>query len=218
MELPANAEEAKKMQLKLRNRVQIVPLKKTPEFIAGVDAAFSGGKVVAAACLFKYPEHILIEDAYATADITIPYIPGLLSFREGPATMNAINELNKKPDVILFDGQGIAHPVGMGIAAHIGVLLKIPSVGCAKSRLIGDYVEPGKRKGQNTILKYQGKIIGSAVRTRDNVKPLFVSPGHLIDLRGSINVVLNCIGKYRIPEPLRRADFLSKEFKKSIKL
>ena len=217
MELPHNTEEAKKIQLKLREKVKIVPLSKKPEFIAGVDAAFTEDKVIAAACLFKYPELIHMEDAYAITNITFPYIPGLLSFREGPAIMKAISKLSKRPDLVLFDGQGIAHPAGMGIATHIGVMLNIPSIGCAKSRLVGDYTGPGNRKGGKAELKYHNKIIGTVLRTRDNVKPLFISPGNLIDMRDALEVVLKCVVKYRIPEPIRRADHLSKELKKAVR-
>ena len=216
MKIPHNTEEARNIQLRLRGKVKIVPLKKRPEFIAGVDAAFSEDKVIAAACLYTYPELMHVEDAYAIADITFPYIPGLLSFREGPAIIKAIGNLNKKPDLILFDGQGIAHPSGMGIAAHIGVLLNIPSIGCAKSRLVGDYSRPGNRKGRKTELRYHHKIIGTVLRTRDNVKPLFISPGHLIDMKDSVEVVLKCIGKYRVPEPIRSADSLTGKLKKEM--
>ncbi len=213
MELSYDVKEAKKIQQALRKKVKIVPLKKKPEFIAGVDAAFTESDVIAAACLFKYPELIPVEDSYAITKITFPYIPGLLSFREGPAIMTAINRLGRKPDLILFDGQGIAHPAGMGIAAHIGVLLDIPSIGCAKSRLIGEYSRPGNRKGQHSDLRYQNKIVGKVLRTRDNVKPLFISPGHLINLKDAVEIALKCVGKYRIPEPLRKADSLSKKLK-----
>ncbi len=214
MKIPHNTEEARNIQLRLREKVKIVPLKRKPEFIAGVDAAFTEDKVIAAACLYRYPELVHVEDAYVTADVTFPYVPGLLSFREGPAIIKAIRRLHKKPDLVLFDGQGIAHPSGMGIAAHIGVLIDIPSIGCAKSRLVGDYSGPGNRKGQMARLMNHNKIIGMVLRTRDNVKPLFISPGHLVDLKGSIEVVLKCVGKYRIPEPLRRADHLSRKLKK----
>jgi deoxyribonuclease V len=215
MELPDNRAEAKKIQLKLRKRVRIVPLRKHPACIAGVDAAFTKDRVIAAACLYTYPGLVHVEDAHATAHITMPYIPGFLSFREGPAMIKAINRLRRKPDLILFDGQGTAHPLGMGIAAHMGVLLNIPSVGCAKSRLVGSYSEPGNRKGQCSELIYQNKVMGAVIRTRDNVKPLFVSPGHLVDLNNAIEIVLNCTGKYSIPQPLRRADGILKELKKS---
>jgi deoxyribonuclease V len=210
---PVNIKEAKQIQLKLKQKVQIVPLKKEPVFIAGVDAAFSGDNIIAVACLYKYPELIPVEDTHAVAKITFPYIPGFLSFREGPAIIKAIGKLTIKPGLILCDGQGIAHPEGMGIASHIGTLLDIPTIGCAKSRLVGDYNEPGKIKGQYTMLKYQGRTVGAALRTRDNVKPVFISPGHLTDLKGAINIILNCTNKFRISEPLRRADSLSKELK-----
>lgn len=212
---PGNIQEAKKIQLRLKQKVRIVPIKRKPEFIAGVDAAFSSNKIIAAACLYKYPELIPVEDTHAAAEITFPYIPGFLSFREGPAIIKAVNRLSIRPDLILCDGQGIAHPEGVGIAAHIGVLLDIPAIGCAKSRLVGDYTEPGGKKGQYTLLKYRCKKVGAVLRTRDKVKPLFISPGHLTDVQGAVHIVLDCTIKFRIPEPLRRADFLSKELKKN---
>jgi deoxyribonuclease V len=127
--------------------------------------------------------------------------------------MNALKGLRRKPDIILFDGQGIAHPKRLGIASHIGVLLNVPTIGCAKSRLVGTYKEPGFKKRNWSFLKHDGEIVGVVLRTKDNVKPLFVSPGHRIDIQGSIDIVLACSQKYRIPEPLRKADFLSKKIK-----
>jgi deoxyribonuclease V len=217
MKLPDNVQEARDVQNVLKQKVKIIELKKTPQLIAGVDAAFIDDKVIGVACLFTYPLLMSVEDAHAVVDISFPYIPGFLSFREGPAIIKAVNKLTKKPDLILFDGQGIAHPEGMGIASHIGVILDIPSVGCAKSKLVGHYTEPGKLKGESSQLRYRNQTVGVALRTRYNTKPVFVSPGHLIDLKGAINIVLNCTGKYRIPEPLRRADFLSKKIKKEMK-
>jgi deoxyribonuclease V len=128
--------------------------------------------------------------------------------------VEALCNLKIKPDLILVDGQGIAHPKGIGIASHLGVLLDIPSVGCAKSRLIGEYEEPGLKKGEWSPLKYAGRVVGAVLRTRENVRPLFVSPGHGIDLKTSLGIVLGCAGKYRIPEPLRTADFLSKKIRR----
>jgi deoxyribonuclease V len=214
MKWPKNIKEAGKIQHTLKQKVKLSQLIKKPEFITGVDAAFSGDKVIGAACLYKYPELTHIEDAYAVTKVLFPYIPGFLSFREGASIIKAVNKLKIKPDVVLFDGQGIAHPKGVGIATHIGVLLDIPSIGCAKSRLVGNYTEPGTLKGQYAYLKYHGRIVGAVLRTRDNVKPVFVSPGHMIDLKGAIDIVLRCTGKYRIPEPLRFADQLSKKLKK----
>jgi deoxyribonuclease V len=211
---PETIQEAKAIQLALKDRVKIIPMKKEPKFIAGVDAAFLENKVIGVASIFKYPELTHVEDAFAVTDVPFPYVPGFLSFREGPAVIEAIDMLKIKPDLVLVDGQGIAHPKGMGIASHIGAILDIPTIGCAKSRLIGEYKEPASKKGDLSPLNFHGITVGAVLRTKDNVRPLFVSPGNKIDLRGSIEVVLRCIGKYRIPEPLRRADSLSKKLRK----
>ncbi|MDI6891183.1 MAG: deoxyribonuclease V [Thermodesulfovibrionales bacterium] len=216
MKWPKDIKRARVIQEILKKKVRITPFKKPPEYITGVDAAFLQGKVIGAACLYKYPDIILIEETYVVTEVLFPYIPGLLSFREGPAIIKAINKLKVKPDVILFDGHGIAHPKGLGIAAHIGVLLDAATIGCAKSRLIGKYREPGPKKGDWSLLRYNGKILGAVLRTKDNVRPLFVSPGNKIDLRGSIEIVLACTRRYRIPEPLRRADFISKKIKREL--
>ncbi len=218
MKWAKNTEEAKKIQHVLKQKVKIAPFNKRLRFIAGVDAAFSENYVIGTVCLYKYHDLIPLEDAYAVTKISFPYIPGFLSFREGPSIIKAINNLKIKPDIVLFDGQGIAHPKGLGIASHIGVLLNIPTIGCAKSRLVGDYTETGIRKGDYTLLKYHGKIVGAVLRTRNNVKPVFVSPGHMINLKEAIDVVLKCTGKYRIPEPLRRADRLSKKLKSDLEI
>lgn len=216
MKWPKNITEARKIQDILKKRVKIIPLRREPRFIAGVDAAFLNDKVIGVACLYKYPELTPIKEAYTIRKVSFPYIPGFLSFREGPAIVKALNILKIKPDLILFDGQGIAHPKGMGIATHIGILLNIGTIGCAKSILVGDYKEPGLKKGDWSSIEYKGRIAGAVLRTKDNVRPLFVSPGHRIDLENSIRIVLGCITKYRIPEPLRRADFISKKIKREI--
>jgi deoxyribonuclease V len=213
---PDTISEAKAVQSALKDKVKIILLQQTPEYIAGVDAAFPENEVLAVACLYRYPELFLVEETIAVTEVSFPYIPGFLSFREGPAIIEAIQKLTIKPDLILVDGQGIAHPKGLGIASHIGVLVGIPTIGCAKSRLVGEYKEPGFRKGDWSPLQYDGKVVGAVLRTRDHVRPLFVSPGHCIDLKTSIEIVLGCTGKYRIPEPLRRADLLSKKNRKQI--
>ncbi|MCL5063421.1 MAG: deoxyribonuclease V [Nitrospiraceae bacterium] len=210
---PKDIAEAKEIQDILRKQVKIMPLKKTPELIAGVDAAFAGDKIVAIAALYEYPGLKHIQDAFYIEKIRFPYIPGMLSFREGHAIVNALKKLKTKPDLILFDGQGIAHPKGIGIASHIGVILNIPTIGCAKSRLVGEFEEPDTTKGSRTYLYYKGMKVGAVLRTRSNVKPVFVSPGHMIDIDSSIEIVMKCVFKYRIPEPLRRADYLSKKLK-----
>jgi deoxyribonuclease V len=210
---PDDISEAKRIQDVLRKRVKIIPLKKTPEIIAGVDAAFAGDKIVAVATLYEYPELKHLHDASSIEKIRFPYIPGMLSFREGHAIVNAVKRLNIKPDVILFDGQGIAHPKGIGIASHIGVILDISTIGCAKSRLVGEFKEPDTTRGSMAYLYYKGMKVGAVLRTRSNVRPVFVSPGHMIDIDSSIEIVMKCVSKYRIPEPLRRADYLSKKYK-----
>jgi len=211
---PKNISDAKAVQLALKDKVKIAPLRKKLRFIAGVDASFTDGKVIGVACLYRYPELIYIEHTFTVKEATFPYVPGYLTFREGPAIIDAINHLKIKPHLLLVDGQGIAHPRGLGIASHLGVLLDTPSVGCAKSRLIGEYEEPGFKKGARATLRYDSRVIGAVLRTRDGVTPLFVSPGHRIDLKTSIEIVLGCTGKFRIPEPLRTADFLSKKIKR----
>jgi deoxyribonuclease V len=213
---PDNIDEAKAVQAALKDSVRIVSLGKKPRTIAGVDAAFFGEKVIAVASLYKYPDLINLEDAFAILMCPFPYIPGFLSFREGPAIIEALYGLKSTPDVILVDGQGIAHPKKLGIASHIGALLDMSTIGCAKSRLVGEYKEPKPRRGSRSALKYNGEVVGSVLRTRENVKPLFVSPGHRVDLEDSVRLVLGCARQFRIPEPLRRADFLSKKLKREI--
>lgn len=214
LNFPNNIEDAKRIQNNLKNKVIICPLKKEPKFIAGADAAFVEDKVIGTACLYSFPELKLIEENYFIAYSIFPYVPGFLSFREGPAIIQAIEKLTLKPDLLLLDGQGIAHPKSIGIASHIGVLLDIPSIGCAKSRLIGIYKEPGVKKGQYSELILNNQVIGFVIRTRENTRPVFVSPGHLIDIISAMEIVISCTTKFRIPEPIRRADILSKKIKK----
>jgi deoxyribonuclease V len=213
---PSDYDAAKLVQVSLQKLVRIKPFRDSIRFIAGVDAAFSGDRIIGAAALYEYPSLIPHEDVYSVEIASFPYIPGLLSFREGPAIMKALAKLNVRPDMVLFDGQGIAHPRGLGIASHIGVLLGIPTIGCAKSRLVGKYSEPHVRKGSCSPLRYKGMTVGAVLRTRSHVLPVFVSPGHLVDIDTSVQVVLGCTGKYRIPEPMRRADMFSKKLKENI--
>jgi deoxyribonuclease V len=210
---PIDIHEAKIIQDKLRKRVKIQPLKKEVRIIAGVDASFISDRIIAVVSNYEYPEMKYIEDTYFIGMVKFPYIPGMLSFREGPAIVSAIKKLSIEPDVILFDGHGIAHPRFIGIASHIGVILDISTIGCAKSCLVGQYREPGQKKGDWTYLYYKNIKVGAVLRTRDLVKPLFVSPGHKIDIEHSVDIVLNSVLKYRLPEPLRRADRLSKVYK-----
>ncbi len=213
---PRTTSHAREMQECDSRLVLLEPLRKEPVHIAGVDAAFSEYHVFAAVCLYRYPQLTLMEQATAVKQIAFPYVPGYLLFREGPAIVAALNKLKKKPDVILIDGQGIAHPRGIGSASHLGVLLNVPTIGCAKTRLVGEYRNPGERKGNWTELQFKDRTVGAVLRTRDGVRPLFLSPGHRINLKDSIRFALDCVGRYRIPEPLRCADMLSKRMKRSV--
>ena len=210
---PRTIEEAHEIQRTLKKKVKITSPKKAPHFIAAADAAFSDDFVFAAASLFGYSPLVHMQDAFAREKARFPYIPGLLAFREGHAIISAIGKLTVAPDLLLIDGQGIAHPEGFGIASHIGVILGIPTVGCAKSRLIGEYEEPGPVKGDWTYLYHRDARVGAVVRTRSFVKPLFVSPGHLIDIESFVEIALKCTSGFRIPEPLGAADRLSRKLR-----
>lgn len=214
MKWPDNIEQARKIQETLARKVRCIPLRKAPKLIAGVDAAFDDGRIFAAACLYSFPELTLQNECGFVSPIGFPYVPGYLSFREGEAIIRTLRLHKAKPDLILIDGQGIAHPRGLGIASHIGVLLDLPTVGCAKSRLVGEFETPGWERGAHSFLHYHETIVGAVVRTRDYVRPLFISPGHKVSLKNAIEIVLQTTRGFRIPEPLRRADFLSKRVKR----
>lgn len=205
---PTDPAAARALQEQLRHRVRLAPLDTAVTTIAGVDAAFLPDRVVAVACAFAYPDLTCLEEAVATAPLTFPYVPGLLSFREGPAVMAALDRLASSPDLLLFDGQGIAHPRRLGIAAHIGVLRDRPAIGVAKSRLTGeaDIAALGTAKGAQVPLTVDGEILGAVVRSRTNVRPLFVSPGHGITVAEAVAWTLACCTRYRLPEPTRQAD------------
>lgn len=183
------------------------------ETVGGCDVSFSNTGIYgrAAICVFSYPQLELIEFALSAGKISFPYVPGLLSFREAPLLLKCYKKLRFKPDIVLFDGQGIAHPRRMGLATHMGILLNKSTIGCAKTPLYGRFKKPSSTKGRFTFIDdTRGRHIGACVRTRNNTRPLFVSCGHMIDLRGAIKVVLNCCTHYRIPEPLRYAHSFSK--------
>jgi len=203
--------EAIQIQERLRRRIKLTSLSGKPSFIAGADVSFSATSAKGVVVVMTYPSLRIIEEIKKELPLEFPYIPTLLTFREGPVLLECFLSLREKVDLIMFDGQGIAHPRGMGLATHLGILLSTPAIGCAKSRLTGNYKEPGIKKGSYSYIKDRsGRIIGAALRTRDKVKPVFVSPGYRINLRDSIDIVLRCTGKFRIPEPLRYAHTLGK--------
>jgi len=202
------------IQLQRRLKRQISPVnafQKISEirWVAGCDLALDlkRGKAFGGVIVYSFPDLEEVERRVAVQKISFPYVPGLLSFREGPILLKAIASLKHTPDLFIFDGQGIAHPRGIGIASHLALFLKKPTIGCAKSRLYGQYREPGLCRGDVSRLRSpEGKAIGSVVRTRDRVKPVFISPGHNIDVATAVRVILQCGDGFRIPKPTREAD------------
>jgi deoxyribonuclease V len=198
--------EAIRIQQELRKKLRLRPPQAPFKTVAAADVSYSrtDEKLFAAFLIFSYPDLTLLESAAAKGKSSFPYIPGLLSFREAPILLKAFSKLERRPDVILIDGQGIAHPRFMGIAAHLGLLLNLPSIGCAKSRLFGKETEPGLEQGSFVPLMEEERTVGMTVRTRAGVKPVYVSPGHKMDMEGSVKMVLSLCRGYRIPEPLRQ--------------
>ena len=178
--------------------------------VAGVDTHFHQGLAFAAVVVIRLSDLSTVDHSTAVKKISFPYIPGLLTFREGPAILAALDHLTAVPDLLIFDGQGFAHPRRCGLASHMGLLLDMPSIGCAKTRLWGRYEEPHTEKGSYSYLMDGDETIGAVLRTRSKIKPLFVSIGHRIDLHDSINIVLRCCPRYRLPETTRRADKLAR--------
>ena len=200
--------------------MQLTPLKNSPRLIAGLDCALSKDtqRIIAAVIVLRSPttqeslwgtpeptDFDIIEKTTAVQKVNFPYIPGLLSFREAPVCIAAVTKLKSDPDLFLIDGQGIAHPRRLGLAAHLGLFFDKPTIGCAKSRLTGYFQDPPLRKGSYSQLKDKDEVIGAVVRTRTNVKPIFVSVGNKCTLNDAIKTTLACTTKYRLPEPTRLA-------------
>ena len=222
--------EAVELQKNLRGEVRVEPLAERPQTIAGCDISFNkfSDTVYAGIVVLKLPGLEIVDQATAITTVAFPYIPGLLSFRETPALLEAWQKLKTAPDVVMLDGQGVAHPRRFGIACHFGLLTGLPSLGCAKTVLVGKYDEPAEQAGNYSLMTHKGETVGAAVRTKDRVAPVYISVGHLIDLPGAIRLALSCVkgyeasdaggglfdtkppskSKYRIPEPTRQAHLL----------
>ncbi len=199
--------EAKAIQFELQDKIKLQQLISPVRLVAGADVSYSKkfGICFAAVTVFLFPEMEVLEQNEANEMVTFPYVPGYLTFREAPTLLKAFEKLEIVPDLALFDGQGIAHPRGMGLASHLGLILDLPSIGCAKSLLIGTFENPLDIRGGWSELIHQKKRIGAVVRTRDRVKPLFVSPGFKITMDEAIEWVLRTCTHYRIPEPIRKS-------------
>ncbi|MCY3826167.1 MAG: endonuclease V [Candidatus Dadabacteria bacterium] len=206
---PTPVREAFRIQKELSRRVVQTPDPKPISTIAGVDIAIcvKERKLVCGMILFSYPELEEIERVWAVSDEVFPYVPGLLGFREAPCVIRTFDKLREHCDMIMVDGHGLAHPRGFGLACHVGVLLDIPAIGVAKKCLYGTFSEPGPKKGERELIRGRDReVIGAALRTRDGVKPVFVSIGNRTDLYTAIVVALECSRGLRIPEPTRLAD------------
>ena len=203
--------EAIALQKELAGRVKVQPLPRDFKVLGAAALAYSktSGLLAAALCTFSWPDLEPLESVHVIAEAKFPYIPGLLSFREVPAGLEAFGILKRPAQVLLCDGQGLAHPRRLGLASLLGLCLEIPTVGCAKSRLCGDFGALALSRGSRSPLVHAGEVVGCVFRSRDGVKPLFVSPGHLSDIESSVELVRRCLGRTRIPEPQRSAHNLA---------
>lgn len=198
---------AREIQLSLAKRVVTESRVSNPRLVAGIDISSPDAQGVArgAAVVLRYPELSIVEVKVAKDKIEFPYIPGLLSFRESPLILVACEKLCNVPDLVLIDGQGIAHPRRFGLASHVGLFLDLPTIGCAKSILCGQHLPLGVEAGSHAELLDNGDLLGAALRTKSGVKPIYVSVGHKIDLASALQLVINCCRGYRLPEPTRLA-------------
>ena len=217
---PALVQSLRQQQEAMRQRVRHEPLAHAPRLIAGCDSSFPTPETILSVfVVLKFPSLELVEKVYSHGPVTMPYVPGFLSFREAPNVVHAFAKLTHKPDIMMVDGHGIAHPRRMGIAAHLGVLLDVPSFGVAKQRLTGSFTEPAPEKGalQPLTDAKTGELIGEVIRSKDRVLPLFVSPGHRCDQPTATRLALACLQGYKLPEPTRLAHHWAEEFKKEVR-
>ena len=219
--LRVSVAEARDYQEKLRHEVREEPALRAAavEVVAGTDISYLRERKLAlgAVVLMDYPGLEVLEVVTSAVEVDFPYVPGLLSFRELPALLPALEALEGTPDLIFADGQGVAHPRGLGLASHLGLLTGVPTIGCAKSRLVGEADEPGPEVGDWTPLVYRERTVGAVLRTRRGVKPVFISVGHLIDLPSSLEMILACLRGVRLPEPQRRAHLEADKLKRGVK-
>jgi len=205
-------EQAIRIQETLRDRIILKKSFSKVRTIGGGDVSYQkeGDFLFGAMVVLSFPQMETLDVATACGQISFPYLPGLLTFREGPILIETFQKLGIRPDILIFDGQGIAHPRGIGLATHLGIWLNLPSIGCAKTPLLGESVVPGPSKGSFELIQKNERDVGVVLRTKNRVRPVFVSPGHRIDLPTSIRLVLESCQGFRIPEPLRRAHHFSR--------
>jgi len=209
--------EAARLQERLRERVVLEDDFESIRYVAGADLAFDPetDQAFAGVIVYRFPEVDEVERRSARRKLRFPYVPGLLSFREGPALLAAFARLRTEPDLILIDGHGRAHPRLFGIACHLGVLLDKPTIGCAKSLLVGTHCDPDAKAGSSSPLVYHGDRVGVVLRTRDGVKPIYVTTGHRVSLDTAVQLVRQCLDGYRIPKPTREADHYVRDLRRA---
>jgi deoxyribonuclease V len=209
--------EAMRLQERLRRRVVLQDRFDAIRTVAGADLAFdpATNTAFAGVIVYRFPELMEIERRMARRKLRFPYVPGLLSFRESPILMAALARLRNEPDLILIDGHGRAHPRLFGIACHIGVLFDKPAIGCGKSLLVGEFRDPGKRAGSTSPLVFHDEVVGTVLRTRDGVKPIFVTQGHRVSLETAVRLVHACVDGFRIPKPTREADHYVRDLRRA---
>ena len=209
--------EAMRLQRSWRERVEREDRFGPLQYVAGADMAFDPETNIAFAAVIVYrlPELVEVERRMARRKLRFPYVPGLLSFREGPVLLAAFARLRLEPDVILIDGHGLAHPRRFGIACHLGLLLDCPTIGCAKSILVGEAEEPGPKAGSTATLLDKGEKVGVVLRTRDNVKPIYVTTGHRVSLDSAVRIVGLCLDGFRLPKPTREADHWVRDLRRT---
>jgi deoxyribonuclease V len=199
--------EARRLQEELASRIVAGPALDLAgvRYVAGADVSTERDMAYATVVVLEFPGLSLVEVQGFVAPLRFPYVPGLLSFREVPSLVGALRKVETRVDALILDAQGLAHPRRMGLASHLGIFLDVPTVGCAKSRLVGSCEEPGREKGSATDLVHRGETVGRVVRTREGVSPVYVSVGNGIDLESAVDLVLACCTKYRLPESTRQA-------------
>ncbi|MFC1715680.1 deoxyribonuclease V [Candidatus Poribacteria bacterium] len=209
--------EAVKVQRELKDRLILKAPRMDLRLVAGADVSYSKGSDVffSSVVVFEMPDMKIVEESTAKGRVDFPYIPGLLSFREAPVLIKAFEGLKNIPDMIIFDGQGIAHPRGIGLASHMGLVLDCSSIGCAKKILVGDHDPVGNEVGDYSPLVFQDNVVGAALRTRKNVKPVFISPGHKMDMPSAVETVMKTCRGYKLPEPTRQAHLSVNRFRAS---
>jgi deoxyribonuclease V len=216
-EWPKNPNEAVRIQLQFKSRITLQSQCENPQLITAVDTAYNekNSRLYAAAVTLKYPELENVERAVAEMEAGFPYIPALLAFREGPVILKALARLSTRPDVIIYPGHGVAHPRSFGMACHLGLLTDIPAIGCAKKCLTGDFRQPSEEKGSCSSLFVSNVEVGFVYRTKDDVKPMFITPGYKCSIRDAIDIIVGCLTQYRMPEPLRLAHLFANKYKHS---